>query len=439
VKLADRLHNMKTLAALLPQKQKRIALETAEIYAPIAYRLGMQQVSGTLEDLAFPYLHPREYHWLLRQVKEQYKKREAYLARIKPAVESLLKTVGVKPLFIDFRAKRYSSLYKKLLRYDMDIEKIHDLVAFRIVVGTVRDCYAVLGVIHKQWRPLPGRIKDYIASPKPNGYQSLHTTVIGPEEKIMEFQIRTEAMHREAELGIAAHVLYKERRGFFRRKRATAPLEEIGWVRALREWMERFSRRGEQAGDMVDAMKVDFFKDRIFTLTPKGDVLDLPLGATPVDFAYHIHTDIGNACVGAKVNGAIVPLQAPLRSGDMVEILTQKNKRPSEGWLKFAKTTMAREHIRAALRKSAHALHPRTPVKAELRIAVEDRMGLLKDITSVIARSHLNIVSLHTSNPEGAFPIDKIVIATADRHKIETLILKLKHIKEVREVSYRLI
>lgn len=439
VKLADRLHNMRTLKALPPQKQRRIALETDEIYAPIAYRLGMQNLAGELRDLAFPYLHPKEHEWLKRTMSEAYADREKYLRRIKPVLEKTLKANGIPPLTIDFRAKRMSSLYYKLLRHEMDITKIYDLVAMRVIVNTVSECYAVLGIIHHIWPPLPGRIKDYIAMPKPNGYRSLHTTVIGPDEKFVEIQIRTKQMHEENEHGIAAHWLYKQKKtgqmekGFLQKIR-----DEVRWVQQLRQWQSRYTDVNSE--DFVQAMKIDFFKDRIFVITPKGDVVDLPAGATPVDFAYYIHTQVGNSCVGAKVNNQFVSLDQELKSGDMVEILTQKNKRPSEDWLKFVKTSVARNHIRAALREKHSGFYKRSPTRAELRIVVKDRVGLIKDISTVIARSHINIISFQALNPHGGkFPIDKVEIGTTDRDKIEKLILKLKKIKEVQEISYQLV
>jgi len=455
IKLADRLHNMRTLSALPPIKQKRIAFETDEIYAPLAYRLGMQHVAGELRDLAFPYIHPEEDVWLKANVKDKYEERLTYLKRIKPILEKALAEHHIKPLAIDFRAKRYSSLYQKLLRYDMDVEKIYDLIALRIIVETIEQCYAVLGIIHQLWPPLPGRIKDYIAMPKPNGYRSLHTTVIGPDGKNVELQIRTKEMHDEDEIGVAAHWVYEQQRamsgaekpatlsaggeGFFR-KSFQKLTRELTWVQQLRRWQEKYRNPEADPEEFIKTMKVDFFQDRIFAVTPKGDVVDLPWGATPVDFAYHIHSEVGNGCVGAKVNGQIAPLDHELHSGDVVEILTQKNKKPSEDWLKFAKTSIAREHIKAALKAKTRTLGGRSvPTKAELRVVVKDRVGLIKDLSTIIARSHVNIVSFTAYNPKGGkYPVDKIEIGTADRAKIEKLILKLKKIKEVQEVSYQL-
>lgn len=353
IKLADRLHNIRTLRALPAEKQKRIALETYEVYAPLAYRLGMTNLAGELEDLAFPYIYQSEYKWLLENVPEKFEKREEYLKKVKPLIENALREISIKTISISFRAKRYSSLYKKLKRYEMNFEQIHDLVAIRIIVETIEDCYKTLGVIHHLWPPLPGRIKDYIALPKPNGYQSLHTTVFCVDNKITEIQIRTEQMHEEAENGIAAHWAYeeiKDTKPYQKRQAAFADSKELIWVKQLREWQENFSKSDDK---FMDSLKVDFFRDRIFSVTPKGDVIDLPVGATPVDFAYRIHSDLGNETVGAKVNGRIVPLNQPLQSGDIIEILRQKGKKPSGDWLKFVKTSMAKDHITSELRKKS--------------------------------------------------------------------------------------
>ncbi len=441
IKLADRLHNMQTLGALPPVKQKRIALETDEIYAPIAYRLGMQNLSGELHDLAFPYLYPKENIWLKNVLHDEYRTRLKYLETVKGAVEKIFKEHRLEPIVIDLRAKRYSSLYHKLLRHNMDIGKIYDLIAVRIIVKNIEECYAILGILHKYWPPLPGRIKDYIALPKANNYRSLHTTVIGPEGKFIEFQIRTKEMHDEDENGIAAHWIYEQKKkGRDGKETAQKLTQEITWVQQLRGWLGKYGDGSAKPEELLRAMKIDFFKDRIFVITPQGDVIDLPSGSTPIDFAYQIHSQIGTTCVGAKVNGTFVPLDHELASGDLVEIITQKNKRPSEDWLKFVKTSTARDHIKASLsEKSSMVTSKKTPTKTELRIVVKDRVGLLKDITAVIARSHINIVSLHTQNPGSQFPTDKIQCATTDKQKIERLILKLKRIKEIKEISYQVL
>lgn len=440
IKLADRLHNMHTLGALPPAKQKRIALETSEIYGPLAYRLGMYTISGELEDIAFSYLSPKEFEWLKRTTEEQYAERLAYLETVKPDVEALLKEHDIKPLVIDFRAKRYSSLYRKLMKHSMDFGKIHDLVAMRIIVGTIPECYAALGVIHEAWPPVPGRIKDYIALPKPNSYRSLHTSVIGPRDMIIEFQIRTKEMHDESEFGVAAHWLYKEkdkRRGVSGNKLAA----DTAWVHQLRDWQEKIFGGESDPEKFLEAMKIDFFRHRIFVITPRGDVVDLPAGATPIDFAYHIHSEVGNEATSARVNGTHVPLDHELASGDMVEIVRQRGKKPSEDWLKFVKTAAARDHIRAALRaKDDFVKRWREPKRCSLRVVVESRVGLIQELSGVIADNHYPIVSFHAEHPKGGkLSFQRIEIPITEVGKIQKLIVKLKRVKGVKEVSYKLI
>ena len=437
IKLADRRHNMKTLEFLPSNKRKRIAIETAEVYAPLAYRLGMQGLSGELEDLAFPHTHPSEYRWLISNLEARYGEREKYLEKIKPEVEKALKEALVGVISVDFRAKRYSSLYKKLLRYEMDIERIHDLVAFRIIVKSVADCYAALGAIHNLWPPMPGRIKDYIAMPKPNGYRSLHTTVISLENRMVEFQIRTEEMHKEAENGIAAHWAYEEAKGgkkYAQRKAISAGHTEIAWVEQLRSWQQDFTDPKE----FLDSLKIDFLKDRIFVITPRGDVLDLPHGATPVDFAYHVHSEIGNSCVGAKVNGEMVPLDHSLRSSDVVEIITQKGKKPSPDWLDFVVTSTARAQIRNTLKGTSHSLKVDKPKKIELKIKTTERVGLIRDISDIISRSHVSIQQVNSESRGGVHTL-RFLCNTEDKKKISKIILKIKNIKDVKGIDYRFV
>ncbi|HOF50333.1 MAG TPA: RelA/SpoT family protein [Candidatus Colwellbacteria bacterium] len=432
VKLADRLHNMQTLRSLPSDKQKRISLETYEIYSSLAYRLGMQRLAGELEDLAFPYLYPEEYKWLISNMKTRYAEREKYLKRIKPIVIKELTLANIKPLKVDFRAKRYSSLYKKLLRYDMDIDKIHDLVAFRIIVENIQDCYAALGVVHKLWPPLPGRIKDYIAMPKPNGYRSLHTVVFCVGQKIVEFQIRTMEMHEEAENGVAAHWAYEEAKSGGKKRVSFAKNQDISWVERLRAWQEEET----DSADFIDALKMDFFKDRIFAITPKGQVVDLPAGATPIDFAYQIHTDLGNQCVGAKVNGKIVPLNHELRSSDIVEIVVHKGKKPSISWLEFVKTSSAVSRIKKALKDKGPLFEPK---QTELHIVAQARPDLIKDLSNVVGRNHLSLVNL-SANPTGSgFQTVKIRCDSSDRRKISQLIVKIKSLKGIKEIDYRFV
>ena len=341
IKLADRLHNMETLGSLPPDKRERIALETLEIFAPLANRLGMGDMKGQLEDLSFPYLYPKEYEWLIKNVKEQYEAREKHLKKVRPLLLKILKKEGIKPIDVHSRPKHYWSLYQKLLRHEMDFDRIHDLIALRVIVNDVKTCYEAIGAIHKFWRPLPGRIKDYIAFPKPNGYQALHTTVFCSEGKIVEIQVKTKKMHEDAEYGIAAHWAVKE--GINLKTQG----KRFAWVEQLKDWQMKVAGPAE----FLEGLKVDFLKNRIFIFTPKGDVIDLPEGATPIDFAYAVHTDIGNHCVAAKANGKIVQLSQPLKNGDLVEIVVDKHKNPSRDWLNSVKTSLARSRIKNWLNK----------------------------------------------------------------------------------------
>src|SRR3989338_836067 len=320
LKLVDRLHNMETLKFVAQEKQRRIALETLEIYAPLAYRLGIGELKGQLEDLAFPYVYPTEYQWLRETLKDHFEDRKQYVERLKPIVAEELTREHIPFINLHARAKHYYSLYKKLLKFDMDLDKVFDLVALRLIVQTEEECYGALGVVHKLWRPVPGLVKDYIALPKPNGYRSLHTTIFGPEKKVTEFQIRTKEMHLEAEQGIAAHWAYtegKSTKSYQEKGIIFASKKELGWVSQLRDWQKEFSKPDE----FIESLKIDFFKNRIFVLTPKVDVIDLPEGSTPVDFAYQVHTDIGNQASGARINGKMVPLDHGLHNGDVVDII----------------------------------------------------------------------------------------------------------------------
>ncbi|MEK7162994.1 MAG: RelA/SpoT family protein [Patescibacteria group bacterium] len=438
IKLADRLHNMKTLKFLPPQKQKRIALETSEIYASLAYRLGMANLAGELEDLAFRYLHPEEYQWLIENVKEKYEEREKYLEKVKIIVEKFFKENNIKPIIINARSKRYSSLYKKLLRSDMNIEQVYDLVALRIIVKTIEECYATLGIIHQLWPPMPGRIKDYIALPKPNGYRSIHTTVFCLDNKPIEFQIRTLEMHEEAENGIAAYWAYtqaKDTKNYQRGKAIFAEKKELAWINQLKDWQKEIP----DSEEFLQSLKIDFFKDRIFAITPKGEVIDLPAGATPVDFAYAIHTEIGDQCIGAKINNKIISLDHKLQSGDLVEILTQKSKKPSESWLKFVKTNAAKRKIKSQLMKDSLKYSPSGQKKSkmvEFKIITIDRLGLLKDIASVFSRNKINIISTNTA-PQSNHRLIKIHCHIADKEKIKKFIFKIKKVEGVKEISYK--
>jgi guanosine-3',5'-bis(diphosphate) 3'-pyrophosphohydrolase len=336
IKLADRLHNMRTLGALPKQKQTLKSHETLEIYAPLAHRLGIHAIKWELEDLAFATLHPRKYAEIKQLVAQQRDERENYVTEAGSFLSEELEEVGIEAE-ISGRAKHFYSIYTKMAKKGREFNEIFDLTAMRVIVGSVKDCYGAIGVIHSIWKPLPGRFKDFVAMPKANMYQALHTTVIGPEGKPLEIQIRTEEMHKLAEYGIAAHVAYKEG------SHGDPQREKMTWLRQLVE------AEGEQdPTEFLESLKVDLFEDEVFVFTPKGEVKNLSAGSTPLDFAYAVHTDVGHSCVGAKVNGAIVPLHYQLRSGDIVEVLTAKQKRaPSLDWLKLVRTNRARNKIRA--------------------------------------------------------------------------------------------
>jgi GTP pyrophosphokinase len=347
IKLADRLHNMRTIGAMPKQKQIDKARETLDIYAPIAHRLGIHAIKWELEDLAFQTLHPRKYAEIKGLVAQQRAERERYVNEAGEYLGRELTELGIEAE-ISGRAKHFYSIYSKMTKKGREFNEIYDLTAMRVIVGSVKDCYATVGAIHSLWKPLPGRFKDFIAMPKFNMYASLHTTVIGPEGRPLEIQIRTSEMHDVAEYGIAAHWLYKEDANGGTSARGDAGLRDsegrLKWVRSLVDWQKDLSDPRE----FVETLKVDLFEDEVFVFTPKGEVKSLAAGATPLDFAYEIHTDVGHRCVGAKVNGKIVPLSYQLRSGDIVEVLTSKRDRgPSRDWLALVKTTRARNKIKA--------------------------------------------------------------------------------------------
>ena len=345
VKLADRLHNMRTLGVLSRERQERIAQETLEIYAPIAHRLGMGKVRGELEDLAFKYLEPEAATELEREIDQKRHQNEEFLKKIQNTVEVNLAREGIKAR-VEGRVKRAFSVHQKLKRQKIPLEQVYDLLAIRIITDSVKNCYAALGVIHNEWHPIPGRIKDFIAIPRPNLYQSLHTSVMGPTGQTFEVQIRTEEMHRLAEEGIAAHWKYKEGR-----KGVGADDQRITWLRQLVEWQ----REMHDPAEFISTLKVDLYPEEVYTFTPRGKVIVLPREATPIDFAYAIHSDVGNSCVGAKVNGRIVPLRYALKNGDVVEILTQTGHLPSKDWLALVKTSKARNKIKHVINTTERA------------------------------------------------------------------------------------
>ncbi len=335
IKLADRLHNMRTLRHLSVERQRRIATETLEIYAPLAHRLGMWSLKWEMEDLAFRALHPEEHADLVRQIAERREQRESELNGVIAQLGERLEELGIQGT-LQGRPKHLYSIWQKLQRQGTDLSKVYDLLAVRVIVDSVKDCYGVLGLVHTLWKPIPGRFKDYIAMPKSNMYQSLHTTVVGPSGEPLEIQIRTQEMHRIAEMGIAAHWLYKEGRS------STEFEEKVAWLRQVMDWL----REMKDPQEFMETLKIDLFEDEVFVFTPRGDVKTLPAGATPIDFAFSVHTDIGMHTVGARVNGKMVPLDYRLQNGEFVEILTSKNARPSQDWLSVVKTSKARSKIR---------------------------------------------------------------------------------------------
>ena len=440
IKLADRLHNMETIQFVRPEKQGRIALETLEIYAPIAYRLGIWDIKSRLEDLAFPIVYPDEYNMTRNFVEERVSEGRAYLENhVKPFLEKELAEERIHFSSIGTREKNLYSTWKKAVSYDMDFDRITDLLAVRIIVSTIEDCYRVLGIIHVYWKPLPGRIKDYIALPKPNGYRSLHTTVFCINNAITEFQIRTRAMHEEAEHGIAAHWAYTESG---KPKGGGSVTHATTWIQDLREWQNTIDPT-DDGETLLELLKIDFFRDRIFILTPKGEAIDLPAGATPIDFAYRIHTDIGNHMIGAKINGKMAPFSAELVSGDTVEILTQKKRKPSSEWLSLVKTSLARTQIRTALRRepdttpSPIRILPDEHPLRHLHITARNHVGLLNDISRVFThfRIHIQNISMNTNNK--SFPIFVVSFRPRDKKQLQHVITRLKTITEIQTVSVR--
>jgi GTP diphosphokinase / guanosine-3',5'-bis(diphosphate) 3'-diphosphatase len=341
VKLADRVNNMRTLQYVSRDKQERVARETREIYAPIANRLGIQWMKVELEDLAFQYLEPQEWQDLRGQIEGTETSRSAYIRDVCAKLSEVLAANEVKGE-VSGRAKGYWSIFQKMKRTGRDLEQVYDIIAFRVITDSVRDCYATLGIIHSSWTPVPGRFKDYIALPKPNLYQSLHTTVIGPASERMEVQIRTWEMHRTAEQGIAAHWHYKERAPL-----AGSDHKAFAWLHQLMEWQ----RDLKDPAEFIQTVKIDLFEEEVFVFTPKGDVKALPKGATPIDFAYAVHSKVGDHCSGARVNGMMVPLRYRVRDGDVIDIITSPTQRPSKDWMKFVVTSRAQTKIRHHIRK----------------------------------------------------------------------------------------
>ncbi len=375
IKLADRLHNMRTLSFVPVEKRQRIALETLEVYSPIAYRLGIRKINRELENLAFPYAYPKEYEEIKKDFKQKHEENQRQLEKFMKSLKKALAKEGLTSIQTDFRVKSLYSLYQKYLRKQKDFEKIYDVQALRIVVPTVADCYKALGIIHGNWRPLPGRIKDYIAFPKPNGYRSIHTTIFTGDGHIIEAQIRTEEMHHESEFGITSHMAYKDSE---RGRRETETLNPFLWIKRLLptaiqfnkasnlssaavdkskysdipKWIKELAEYQSKAAaenEFMDNLKSDFFEHRVFVFTPKGDVVDLPADSSPIDFAYAIHSDIGDHIAGVKVNGKLVSLDNKLQNGDIIEILTRESAKPTQKWLDIARTAAAKKKIKLAI------------------------------------------------------------------------------------------
>jgi GTP pyrophosphokinase len=381
IKLADRLHNMRTLSHLSPEKQKRIAQETLDIYAPLANRMGISRIKTELEDLSFMYLNPEAYQDLVRKVSRRRIERESYINELMDAMKRRLAEHGYKGE-VEGRPKHFYGIYQKMQKQGIAFEDVYDLIAVRIITDTTANCYAILGLIHSLWTPVPGRFKDFIGVPKSNLYQSLHTTVIGPKGERVEFQIRTEEMHRIDEEGIAAHWRYKEKSTISQREE-----QQYAWLRQLLEWQKDVP----DAREFMETVKGDLFPDVVYVFTPRGDVKELPQGSTPVDFAYSVHTDIGHQCIGAKVNGKIVPLKHALRNGDKIEVITQTGHTPSRDWLKFVKTSRAR-----------------TRIKAWLKIEERKRSILLgKELLEKELRKH-------ELSPSRAFKSDELLVAAKE-------------------------
>lgn len=411
VKLADRLHNMRTLEYMTAEKKKEKALETLEIYAPLAHRLGISKIKWELEDLSLRYLEPEKYYNLVEKVSKRRKEREEFIHNIIGTLKEKLDDVNIENQ-IDGRPKSFYSIYKKMEYQHKEFEQIFDLTAIRILVDNIKDCYGVLGIVHTLWKPLPRRFKDYIAMPKPNMYQSLHTTVIGDKGEIFEVQIRTYEMHKTAEYGIAAHWKYKE--GISKTENFD---EKLTWLRQLLEWQNDL----QDPKDFMETLKIDFFTDEVFVFTPKGDVINLPVGSTPIDFAYRVHTDVGNTCVGAKIDGRIVPLNYKLKNGNIVEVITSANSSgPSRDWLKIVKSTQAKSKIKQWFKtkdKDTNRIKGKEILEKELKRQGYILSEILREewLESIAKRGSIsNIDDLYASIGYGNISVNQVITKLKD-------------------------
>ncbi len=413
VKLADRLHNMRTLEYMTDEKKKAKALETLEIYAPIAHRLGISRIKWELEDLSLRYLDPDNYYDLVEKVSKRRQEREAYIQEI---IQILKEKLGEMDIQCDIsgRPKNFYSIYKKMYNQGKAFEQIFDLTAVRILVDNIKDCYGALGIVHTLWKPIPGRFKDYIAMPKPNMYQSLHTTVIGNEGEIFEVQIRTYDMHKTAEYGIAAHWKYKE--GTVRSENFD---DKLTWLRQLLEWQADLNDPRE----FMETLKIDFFTDEVFVFTPRGDVINLPDGSTPIDFAYRVHTAVGNNCVGAKVDGRIVPINYKLRNGNIVEIITANGSAPSRDWLKIVKSTQAKNKIRQYFKQKDRDINiakGKEQLEKEIKRLGYKPADILKDewVKNVASKISINSIDdLYANLGFGNISINQVISKLREYYK----------------------
>jgi GTP pyrophosphokinase len=425
VKLADRLSNMRSLQFLPTHKQKTISQETLDIYAPLANRLGMSRIKVELEDLCLRFIHPDVYYKLAELVTKNKSEREKFIEDVVHLIHEKLTEYDVTAQ-VSGRAKHFYSIYKKMERRQVDFTELHDLIAFRIIVENITECYKALGVIHAAFRPVPGRFKDYIAMPKANHYQSLHTTVIGPSGERTEIQIRTHEMHLVAERGIAAHWKYKEG------KVDSSTRDNVLWVNRLLEWQKDLSDPNE----FLETVKVDLFSEDVFVFTPKGEVKELPYGATPLDFAYAVHTDVGNRCVGAKVNGRIVSLRHRLKSGDAIEVITSPSQTPSKDWLKIVKSSRAKAKIRAFIKMRERELARVEGVdlfekalrKYELSISKLEKSGKIDEVMKEFGVRSMD--EFHVGIGYGRFPIDQIIQKLIPKEELEALKARVKSEEE---------